>query len=241
MPHAKSAPLPGSGAKPTALRPIDRETLWDRSYAALREALLSGRYEPGHRIVLREVAAELGISLTPVRDAVNHLIAERVLKRGSGGQGGGAVVPDIDAGQLQQLLIMRAELEGRAAYEAAAHVTAADLDKLRGLVADMRRLIDAPANEGYLDAHRQFHFHIYALSGLDLIEDAIEMLWLRCGPVLNLVLPEYVPFLKRMDYHAAAVEALARGDAEGASRAIRSDIEEAGRYMHGLLRARQAS
>ncbi|MFC4279161.1 GntR family transcriptional regulator [Achromobacter aloeverae] len=241
MPHAKSASAPGAGSKAPALQPIDRETLWDRSYAALRQALLNGRYEPGHRIVLREVAAELGISLTPVRDAVNHLIAERVLKRGTGGQGGGAVVPDIDAGQLQQLLIMRAELEGRAAYEAAAHVTAADIDKLRGLVDDMRRLIDAPANEGYLDAHRQFHFHIYALSGLDLIEDAIEMLWLRCGPVLNLVLPEYVPLLKRMDYHASAVDALARGDAEGACRAIRCDIEEAGRYMHGLLVGRQAS
>lgn len=228
------------GAKPPPLHPIDRETLWDRAYAALREALLSGRYEPGHRILLRDVAAELGISLTPVRDAVNHLVAERILRRGTGGQGGGAVVPEVDGGQLRQLLIMRAELEGRAAYEAAAHATADDIAILRGLLADMKRLIDVEGHQGYLDVHRRFHFHIYALSGMDIIEDAIETLWLRCGPVLNLVLPEYVPYLKQMDYHAEAVEALARNDADGTARAIRCDILEAGRYIQALLQRGQA-
>jgi DNA-binding GntR family transcriptional regulator len=239
MPHIKVAAT-ADGTRSTVLHPIDRETLWDRAYAALREALLTGRYEPGHRILLREVAAELGISLTPVRDAVNHLIAERILRRGTGGQGGGAVVPEVDADQLRQLLIMRAELEGRAAFEAVAHVTPADIDTLGGLVADMKRLIDVDGHQGYLDVHRQFHFHIYALSGLDIIEDAIETLWLRCGPVLNLVLPEYVPHLKRRDYHAEAVEALARGDAEATAQAIRCDILEAGRYIHTLLQRGQA-
>ncbi|AOB31451.1 GntR family transcriptional regulator [Bordetella sp. H567] len=238
------SPVKGAGAaggsKPPPLQPIDRETLWDRAYAALREALLTGRYEPGHRILLRDVAAELGISLTPVRDAVNHLVAERILRRGTGGQGGGAVVPEVDGGQLRQLLIMRAELEGRAAYEAAAHATADDIAILRGLLADMKRLIDVEGHQGYLDVHRRFHFHIYALSGMDIIEDAIETLWLRCGPVLNLVLPEYVPYLKQMDYHAEAVEALARNDADGTARAIRCDILEAGRYIQALLQRGQA-
>ncbi|OZI18911.1 GntR family transcriptional regulator [Bordetella genomosp. 9] len=226
--------------KPAPLQPIERETLWDRAYAALREALLSGRYEPGHRILLRDVAAELGISLTPVRDAVNHLVAERILRRGTGGQGGGAVVPEVDATQLHQLLIMRAELEGRAAQEAAAHATPEDIATLRGLLADMKRLIDVDGHQGYLEVHRRFHFHIYALSGMDIIEDAIETLWLRCGPVLNLVLPEYVPYLKRMDYHAEAVEALARNDADATARAIRCDILEAGHYIQALLRRGQA-
>lgn len=234
MSQLKAAASPAV-AKPAALQPIDRETLWDRAYAALREALLSGRYEPGHRILLREVAGELGISLTPVRDAVNHLIAERILRRGTGGQGGGAVVPEVDADQLRQLLMMRAELESRAALEAVAHATPEDVDTLRRLVADMKRLIDVDGHQGYLEVHRQFHFHIYGLSRLDIIEDAIETLWLRCGPVLNFVLAEYVPHLKRMDYHAVAVEALARGDAEATAHAIRCDILEAGRYIQTLL------
>ncbi|MDQ2139833.1 GntR family transcriptional regulator [Alcaligenaceae bacterium B3P038] len=221
--------------KPSILRPLDRETLWDRVYAALREALLNGRYTPGHRIVLREVAAELGISLTPVRDAVNRLTAERVLERGTGGQGGGAIVPHVDAGIFRQLVIMRAELESRAAFEAVAHASDADVRRLRELHAEMARLIDAEPRQGYLDVHRQFHFHIYGLSRLDVIQDSIETLWLRCGPVLNMVLPEYVPHLKAADHHAEAVTALSNRDAPAMAHAIRRDISEAGDYIHGVL------
>lgn len=235
VPDFSSTPRAATDARTAILRPLERETLWDRSYAALREALLNGRYAPGHRIVLREVAAELGISLTPVRDAVNRLIAERVLERGTGGQGGGAIVPHVDAGIFRQLVIMRAEIESRAAFEAVAHATDADVETLRGLHARMAQLIDAEPRQGYLDVHRRFHFHLYALSGLDVIQDSIETLWLRCGPVLNMVLPEYVPHLKAADHHAAAVQALAARDAPGVAQAVRDDIVEAGKYIDGLL------
>ena len=226
---------PESRTTTTVLRPLERETLWDRAYAALREALLNGRYAPGHRIVLREIAGELGISLTPVRDAVNRLIAERVLERGTGGQGGGAIVPHVDVDIFRQLVMMRAELESRAAFEATVHANDADVKALQRLHARMAQLIDSEPRQAYLDVHRQFHFHIYSLSGLKVVQDTIETLWLRCGPVLNMVLPEYVPHLKATDFHAVAVEALARRDAAGVANAIRDDIEKAGKYIHGLL------
>ena len=56
------------------LTPLQRNTLWDSAYASLRAALMEGRLAPGQRILLRDVADRLGISLTPVRDAVNRLI-----------------------------------------------------------------------------------------------------------------------------------------------------------------------
>ncbi|MEI2415019.1 GntR family transcriptional regulator [Orrella sp. JC864] len=217
------------------LKPIDRQTLWDRAYAELRNALLAGRFAPGERIVLREIAGELGISLTPVRDAVNHLIAERVLERGTGGQGGGATVPFLDAEQFRQLTIMRADIEARAALEAAAHAGDADLARLQDCLAAMRRSIDNE-RQRYLDLHRQFHFGIYALADMPVVHDVIENLWLRCGPVLTAVLPEYVPYIKRADHHEAALRALARRDGQAVADAIRRDITEAGAYIHRLLK-----
>lgn len=240
VPEMPASPALANAARKTILRPLERETLWDRAYAALREALLNGRYAPGHRIVLREVAGELGISLTPVRDAVNRLIAERVLDRGTGGQGGGATVPHVDVKTFRQLVMMRAEIESRAAFEAVARVQDDDVATLRNLHARMAKLIDVEPRQGYLDVHRRFHFHIYALSGLDVVQDTIETLWLRCGPVLNMVLTEYVPHLKATDYHAVAVEKLERGDARGVAKAIRDDIVEAGKYIDGLLSAEAA-
>lgn len=222
------------------LKPIDRQTLWDRAYAELRNALLAGRFEPGERILLREIAAELGISLTPVRDAVNHLIAERVLERGSGGQGGGATVPFLDAEQFRQLTIIRADIEARATLEAADRIGDDDIARLRDCLAAMRNAVDHE-RQRYLDLHRQFHFGIYALADMPVIHDVIENLWLRCGPVLTAVLPEYVPYLKRADHHEAALQALSERNGEAAAAAIRRDIAEAGTYIHLLLKQQAAA
>lgn len=219
----------------SGLKQIEKFTLWDRAYAELRGALLAGRFVPGQRILLRDVAAELGISLTPVRDAVNHLIAERVLERGTGGQGGGAIVPHVDPDQFRQLTMMRADLESRAAYEAVMHVQDSDITLLREHLALMTGHMNGERRDDYLEMHRRFHFGIYTLARMPIIQDAIETLWLRCGPVLTIVLPEYVPYLKKTDYHAAALEALACRDANGVATAIRQDISEAGDYIYELL------
>jgi DNA-binding GntR family transcriptional regulator len=69
-------------AKNARLKQINTNTLWDKAYLSLKSALLAGKYAPGERIILRKVAQDLGISLTPVRDAINRLAAENVLDRG---------------------------------------------------------------------------------------------------------------------------------------------------------------
>jgi DNA-binding GntR family transcriptional regulator len=71
-------------AKNARLKQINTNTLWDKAYLSLKSALLAGKYAPGERIILRKVAQDLGISLTPVRDAINRLAAENVLDRGGG-------------------------------------------------------------------------------------------------------------------------------------------------------------
>ena len=83
------------------LKLINKDTLWDKAYLSLRSALLAGKFVPGERIILRKVAQDLGISLTPVRDAINRLAAENVLERGGVGQGGGASVPGFAAAHRQ--------------------------------------------------------------------------------------------------------------------------------------------
>lgn len=215
-----STPLP-------PLVPLERNTLWDSAYASLRTALMEGRLAPGQRIVLRDVAERLGISLTPVRDAVNRLIAERVLERGVVGQGGGATVPLLDADQFRQLMAVRACLEPGAALAAAPHVTPVALADIEQALRAMETTFDEKRPDAYLQAHHRFHFGIYALCRMPIMLEIIEMAWVRCAPTLTLGLPEYVPGLKRFPLHVACVQALRRGDGEGAAVAIRADIESA--------------
>lgn len=210
---------------------IEREPLWDRAHAQLREALLAGRFEPGSALVLRQLADTFGTSITPVRDAVSRLVAQGVLDQGPRNS---AIVPDVRANALKDLMVVRCELEGRAAREAARKADDAKLKDLEGLLALMREMISSRQLDAYLDVHRRFHFGVYALAGIPILQEMIENLWLRCGPILSFVVPRYVVSLKGMDHHAAVLDALRCGDGAAAEAEIIADIDEAGRYLLGL-------
>jgi len=220
------------------LESIARSTLWDRAYAALKAALLAGKYAPGERVVLRQVAEDLGISLTPVRDAVNRLIAEKVLEHGGLGPAGGAVVPLLSEDQFSQLMTVRASLEPMAAAAAAAHATRERIDAVEAFLTEMKRSVKENRTGDYLDAHYHFHFGIYEMCEMPIVEDIIESAWLRCAPTLTLALPENIPSLKRYASHVATIAALRKGDGEAAATAIRADIESARKDIGAMLRAK---
>ena len=228
-------PRPNLDLAATALKPAQRLTLWDQAYSELKKALLVGKFQPGQRLLLRDLAVELNISPTPVRDAINRLVAERVLERGVGGQKGGATVPLIGKEQFSQFIVIRSLLESRLAADAVARCSADDIKGLQSTLKEMQKYAAERKSDLYLEAHRRFHFSIYSLSTMNIIFDAVENLWLRCGPMLNMVFPEYMHQVRKTDFHSAAVSALKRRDVQGAADAIQSDIEQAGRYICNIL------
>ncbi|BDT75842.1 MULTISPECIES: GntR family transcriptional regulator [unclassified Polynucleobacter] len=219
----------------SGLKQINKDTLWDKAYFSLKSALLAGKFAPGERIILRKVAQDLGISLTPVRDAINRLAAENVLERGGVGQGGGASVPLLNAHEFDQLMSIRSSLEPLAAEAAANNATKTEISEISKLLDQMRDLANTGNLASYLDAHYKFHFGIYKLADQSILLQAIEGAWLRCGPTLNLALPAYKPGQKRHKYHLAALNALKKGDGIGVARAIRADIDSARSDICNLL------
>ncbi len=221
---------------PPRLNTIERSTLWDRAYLALKSALLAGKYAPGERVVLRQVADDLGISLTPVRDAVNRLIAERVLERGGLGPAGAAVVPLLDEDQFTQLMTVRAGLEPVAAAAAAARATPEKVDRVEAFLTEMKRSVEERRTADYLKAHYEFHFGIYRMCEMPIVQEIIESTWLRCAPTLTLALPQNMPSLKRFGSHVATLAALRKHDGDAAAAAVRADIESARRDIGAMLR-----
>lgn len=218
------------------LNTIERITLWDRAYFALKSALLAGKYPPGERVVLRQVADDLGISLTPVRDAVNRLIAERVLERGGLGPAGAAVVPLLDEDQFTQLMTVREALEPVAAAAAAALATPEKVDRVEAFLSEMKRSVEERRTADYLEAHYEFHFGIYRMCEMPIVQEIIEGTWLRCAPTLTLALPQNMPSLKRFGSHVATLAALRKHDGDAAAAAVRADIESARRDIGAMLR-----
>ena len=203
----------------------------DRAYMQLREGLLAGRFESGQTLTLRSLTDSFGTSITPVRDAVSRLVAQGVLEQGPRNT---ALVPDITVAGLRDLCLLRCELEGLAARKAAAHAGPIQIAKLTQTLEHMRSLITSGDMSEYLDAHRSFHFQIYRMAGIPVLVEMIENLWLRCGPVLSFVVPDYVRSLKGTDRHIAAIEALRSGDPGKAEKEVAADIEEACAYLTSL-------
>ena len=116
-----------------------QDTLSQKAYDYLRRKLSRGELPPGTRLVNRTLAKEIGISFTPVREAINRLASEGLVEYV---RGAGAYVRGMDRQDLAQLYDLRATIEPFAAYQAALHITENELAELRAVCADWRELVD---------------------------------------------------------------------------------------------------
>lgn len=113
-------------------------SLADETYHAIRERVASGHWAPGTRLVNRKLGAELGVSMVPVREALNRLASEGLVEHVPGA---GAYVRRLDRKQIVQLYALREQLECFAAREAAVRIRPDQLVQLEKLCADWQALL----------------------------------------------------------------------------------------------------
>ncbi|MBR0681081.1 GntR family transcriptional regulator [Roseomonas eburnea] len=222
----------------TALAPVDREeSLAGKVYRRLRAALMSGRLAPGQRLVHRMLAQELGVSPTPVREALLRLVSEGALDLDARGI---AWVPRLAPDRYAEIMDLRTELEGRAAARAAGLVTAEEVAELRAIHARLiegRRIGDA---QTVLTENERFHFRIIAIARMPVLQRVVESLWVQAGPTINLLFDPPQPTSLQGHPHAALLDALEAHDAEGARAAIVRDLREHGALLAELLKANRS-
>jgi DNA-binding GntR family transcriptional regulator len=173
-------PLPDIAAHTLGLAEIDRSGVTSVAVAvldAIRQAITAGQLEPGHRYFENELAAELGVSRTPVREAVRSLAAQGLVVNTEGRRGFVVVDPRHDIAVVYEI---RKRLEGLAARLAANHITVPQLQNLDAISEDMRSMIDAgeiEANrERFAELNTAFHTAINAASGSARLVALIEQL-----------------------------------------------------------------
>ncbi|MBN3763679.1 GntR family transcriptional regulator [Burkholderia sp. Ac-20365] len=213
---------------------VARETMAGRVYAQLREAIMTGRFAPGQLLSLRSVAEAVGSSTMPVRAALTRLQAEGAL---IDGPGRALMVPPMTPELLEELRDVRVALEGAVARRAASRMTREHLDALQNVFDTMDAHVEAGDVPAYLRSNFEFHIAIYTHGASDITLATIQNLWMRIGPFLNLVAPD-IPHMRRsMAAHRHIVEALWRGDGEGARAGIEEDISDAAADLHERLRS----
>lgn len=202
--------------------PFSDENLNTAIYAELRARLVTGQMAPGHELSSRTLAAELGVSQTPVRDALSRLAADGAVAIRSKRR---VLVPAMTPERFDDLLRCRLLLEPEAAATALPHLGGAHLIQLREIDSALDRAIARGDAETYMRNNHAFHFTLYNAQPGRTLAQLIETLWLQFGPFMRLVYGRLAS-AQLNDQHQAAIAAVIDNDADALRRAIAADIND---------------
>jgi DNA-binding GntR family transcriptional regulator len=208
-------------------------------HGELRERILNLHLEPGARLHEAELAAELRVSRTPLREALRMLLAEDLVEQLPTG---GMVVRRLDLQDMRELYAVRAALEGLAVREACRRLTGADLEALGRLVEQMRLLVDHPAELTRLGG--EFHASIAAIAGNRRCQQLLRQLDGHMRRYRALTSRRQPRRLAALEDHRALFEALRARDPDAAERTVRDHVMAACREGEaaaaGLLEPRSS-
>ena len=191
------------------------------AYQLILNAIDTGIYKPGDRLVESELADRFKVSRTPIREALQRLETQTLLAR----DGRSLIVASLDHNQLAELYEVRAELEGLAAQLAAQHATPEEVRVLYGMIATDRTLIDDP--ERLSQANRRFHNQIHLASRNRYLITQLEMVHRSMALLTSSALAVDGRSEQTLDEHQAIVEAIERRDSEAANKALKTHLSYA--------------
>ena len=221
------------GSDQMRIEPIEQRNLSARTYVALKDALIAGNFRPGQRLLMQDLAEQLGTSVTPVREACMRLVSERGLEVRSGRF---VTVPDLTMARYIEIRTIRIELEGLAAEFAAKYITRAELVAITDLQARFEAADHAHASAESIKLNRDFHFMVYRLARMQMLTAHIESLWISMGPILNVYYNEVVNDYVGAEEHTHLIKALHAKDGKKARAAITMDILRGGEALLGYLK-----
>ena len=203
-------------------------TLADAATAELRERILSGELASGTPLRLEELARSLGMSISPIREAVRKLetlgLAEHVAHRGSR-------VTLLTVDDLRDTYEARYALEPRAIERASGRITQAEVGAARAALDRYLSCFERGDRAAGREAHDAFHFTLYQASGSDWLVRLIRPAWENSERYRALAMPDLEMIRAREHEHQRILEACAAGDAATASAELRTHLEVTERFV----------
>jgi DNA-binding GntR family transcriptional regulator len=194
----------------------------DFAYTVVREKILSGEFAPGQVLNQATLARTIGISTTPLREALRRLKSENLVDLDAHRD---ARVTELTAEEARDLLELRRSLDPLAAALAAERRTKADIKDIRD-AANVE-----PLRHGFgveeLEAHRRFHRAIYRASHNDLLIGTLDGLWDKADRYRRVGLVGehgHEERDRKADEHRRLVDCVVAGDTEGAAAVMHRHI-----------------
>lgn len=189
-------------------------SLADRVFEQLEGDILSGKYTRGESLTESKLSTQLGVSRTPIREALRRLGQEHLIEE----TGKGSVVIGITEKDLEDIYLIRARIEGLSAGMAAEHRTEKQLDELREVLELQEFYVEKKDTDRIKQMDSRFHNKIYELSGSMVFYDTLAPL-----------------HKKAQKYRKASVENRSRADASAREhREIYEAVAEGNRVLAAL-------
>jgi DNA-binding GntR family transcriptional regulator len=195
----------------------------DLAYARVRRLILSGDLEPGTVLPQAALARTIGMSTTPLREALRRLKQEGLVELDAHRD---ARVARLDAAEARDLVELRQSLDPLAASLAAERRTDAELAAVRAALDGLESLSSHPSLDA-LEKHRRFHAAIYRAAHNTLLADALDSLWDKSDRYRLHALAderEEADRTRSADEHRLLYEALRDGDGEAAADVMRRHV-----------------
>lgn len=217
-----------------AAKELSHKPLKEEIYDALHRQIIAGRYGPGDWLRQEDIASQMGVSMTPVREALDLLvakgIAERVPYRG-------VRVREMSPEDVVEAYGMRLFLEAMVARETALNITPEQVQKLENIMAEMDRHVELNEMPQERQLSREFHSAIAEASGNKLLVELYSIVsnafpdWLLYEALYRQ--PELVSssVSQTHDEHAAILNAFKKHDPDLAVKVSLEHVMESGRWL----------
>lgn len=222
------------------LEPVStRVTIGDGVYFQLRNALITGRFDPGQVLTISALSTSFRTSHMPVREALRRLAAENALEIAANGS---ACVPRVSVERLDDICRARVALEGLATEIAAGLIAPDEIDAVDVHIAEHQALGASGNIYDMLLKNRDFHFSIYRASRSEVLVQLIDSLWLRYGPYMRMLSSYIAPKLETgahqpfSEHHHAIVAALRARNGAAARQHMIADITGTQELLRELCR-----
>jgi DNA-binding GntR family transcriptional regulator len=192
------------------------------AYTLILDGIEAGTWRPGDRLVESELAERLGVSRTPVREALQRLETQGMLAR----DGRSLMVASLDHSQLAELYAVRGTLEGLAARLAARHASDEEVRVLQGMVTEDRALIGGDPR-ALSRANKRFHRQIHLASHNRFLIQQLDLVHRAMALMANTSFAAEGRDQQGLAEHDRIAAAIAARDGEMAEAALREHISRA--------------
>ena len=205
-------------------------TATQTAYVELKKRILEGQLPEGAPIRQDDIAAQLGISKIPVREALIRLQSEGLVKFTPNA---GATVATLTVADYIEMLDMRLALECRALELAVPNMVASDITNARQLLAAYN---SAMTDQQWSDLNVRFHEALYSPADRPRLIATIQSVQEHMGRLLRLRVTMAAEHTRSHEEHVKILDACERGDAKEAVRMLRKHIEQTQREVQSYFR-----